>query len=180
MKFTWLLPLFLVSCARAPDPDAAFFLEQARDDSELRIEDAFKWLVHATRGGEHAVADGFAVRKWLENEWATLGPPQPGEPPWVPLTADGRIGRLNLRPYRAQGGEPLHPAPDQDELDARQHRRDLVPEQAHRGAPRVGGGELDQGAAVPGDGGGRHAGSAIFRHASPIRRGRCPPARVRL
>ena len=106
MKFTWLLPLFLVSCARAPDPDAAFFLEQARDDSELRIEDAYKWLVHATRGGEHAVADGFAVRKWLENEWATLSPPQPGEPPWVPLTADGRIGRLNLRPYRAQGGDP--------------------------------------------------------------------------
>ena len=106
MKFTWLLPLFLVSCSSAPDPDAAFFLEQARGDSELRIEDAYKWLVHATRGGEHAVADGFAVRKWLENEWATLGPPQPGEPPWVPLTADGRIGRLNLRPYRAQGGEP--------------------------------------------------------------------------
>ena len=106
MKFTWLLPLFLVSCSSAPDPDAAFFLEQARADPDLRIEDAYKWLVHATRGGEHAVADGFAVRKWLENEWATLGPPQPDEPLWVPLTADGRIGRLNLRPYRAQGGAP--------------------------------------------------------------------------
>ena len=112
MKLSWLVPLFLVSCAPAPDPDAAYFLAQARADPELRIDDAYKWLVHAARGGEHAVASEFAVRKWLETEWATLGPPQPDEPLWVPLTADGRIGRLNLRPYRAQGGsiEALHAA----------------------------------------------------------------------
>lgn len=102
-----ILPLALLgACARAPDPDAAFFLGQARADPELRIADAYKWLFHATRGGEHAVANEFAVRQWLENEWSTLGPPAPDEPLWVPLTADGRIGRLNLRPYRAQGGVP--------------------------------------------------------------------------
>ena len=102
-----LLPLLLLAaCARAPDPDAAFFLEQARGDPEIRIADAYKWLFHATRGGEHAVENETAVRLWLENEWAALGPPQPGEPLWVPLAADGRIGRLNLRPYRAQGGDP--------------------------------------------------------------------------
>ena len=102
-----LFPLLLLAaCARAPDPDAAFFLEQARGDPEIRIADAYKWLFHATRGGEHAVASEFAVRKWLETEWATLGPPQPDEPLWTPLAADGRIGRLNLRPYRARGGAP--------------------------------------------------------------------------
>ena len=102
-----LFPLVLLgACARAPNPDADFFLAQARADPELRIEDAYKWLFHATRGGEHAVANEFAVRKWLENEWAALGPPQPDEPLWTPLTLDGRIGRLNLRPYRAQGGDP--------------------------------------------------------------------------
>lgn len=112
MKFPWLVPLLLVSCSTAPDPDAAFFLAQARADPDLRIEDAYKWLVHATRGGEHAVADEVAVRHWLDREWATLGPPLPDEPLWVPLAADGRIGRLNLRPYRAQGGDPdaLHAA----------------------------------------------------------------------
>ena len=96
----------------APDPDAAFFLAQAGADPEIRIADAYKWLFHATRGGEHAVANEFAVRKWLETEWAALGPPQPDEPLWVPLAADGRVGRLNLRPYRAQGGsiEALHAA----------------------------------------------------------------------
>ena len=100
-----LLLAFLGACARAPDPDAAFFLGQARADTKLRIADAYKWLFHATRGGEHAVANEFAVRQWLENEWSTLGPPSPDEPLWVPLTADGRIGRLNLRPYRARGGD---------------------------------------------------------------------------
>ena len=106
MKLPWLVPLFLVSCSSAPDPDAGFFLAQAGADPEIRIEDAYKWLVHATRGGEHAIASEFAARKWLDGEWATLGSPQPNEPLWVPLVADGRIGRLNLRPYRALGGAP--------------------------------------------------------------------------
>ena len=112
MKLPWLLPLLLASCAPAPDPDAAFFLAQAPADPDLRIEDAYKWLVHATRGGEHAVDNEFAVRKWLEKEWATLGPPLENEPLWIPLTPDGRIGRLNLRPFKARGGSPdaLHAA----------------------------------------------------------------------
>ena len=100
-----LLPLLLLAaCARAPDPDAEFFLARARSDPDLRIEDAYKWLFHAARGGEHAVASETAVRLWLDREWETLGPPQSGEPLWTPLTADGRVGRLNLRPYKAQGG----------------------------------------------------------------------------
>ena len=103
---------FLLSCAAAPDPDAEFFLAQARADPELRIADAYKWLFHAARGGEHAIENEFVVRKWLDREWESLGPPLPGEPLWTPLAADGRVGRLNLRPYRAQGGDPaaLHAA----------------------------------------------------------------------
>ena len=105
-----LLPLFpillLGACSHAPDPDTEFFLTQARADPEVRIEDAYKWLFHATRGGEHAIQNEFAVRKWLDQEWATLGPPPADESLWTPLTPDGRIGRLNLRPYRARGGAP--------------------------------------------------------------------------
>ena len=111
--FKLFLPVaFLCSCSRLPDPAAVFFLAQARTDPELRIEDAYKWLVHATRGGEHAVENEFAVRQWLDQEWATLDPPQPDEPLWVPLMPDGRIGRLNLRPYKARGGSTdlLHAA----------------------------------------------------------------------
>ena len=107
-----VFPLAFLLFFSAPDPDAEFFLAQARAEPEVRIADAYKWLVHATRGGEHALASAFAARQWLDQEWATLGPPQPNEPLWVPLAADGRIGRLNLRPYRAQGGsrDALHAA----------------------------------------------------------------------
>ena len=107
-----LPPLLLCTCARSPGPDAEFCLQQARAESEWRIDDAAKWIVHATRGGEHAIQNEFAARQWLQTEWASLGPPQPNEPLWIPLTPDGRIGRLNLRPFKAQGGDldALHAA----------------------------------------------------------------------
>jgi hypothetical protein len=103
LKF--FLPLaVLCGCALQSDPAAEYARTQARREPEWRIADAAKWLFHATRGGEHAVQSEFAARKWLEQEWATLGPPQPHEPLWTPLMPDGRIGRLNLRPYKAAGG----------------------------------------------------------------------------
>lgn len=113
MKWIWLVPLFLISCAPAQmDPDADFCLAHARAEPGWRIEDAAKWIVHGTRGGEHAVANETAARLWLETEWAALGPPQENEPLWTPLTPDGRIGRLNLRPYKARSGnlDALHAA----------------------------------------------------------------------
>lgn len=108
-----VLPLAcLCACAAAPAPEAEFFLAHIPADPDLRIEDAYKWLFHATRGGEHAIENESSARLWLENEWQTLGHPLPDEPLWVPLTADGRVGRLNLRPYRARNGSPdaLHTA----------------------------------------------------------------------
>lgn len=107
MKFFSLAFLFLFSGASNPETD--WFLEQARSEPEVRMEDAYKWLHQATRGGEHAIISEIAVRRWLTEEWATLEDPFPGEPLWVPLRSDERIGRLNLRPYRARGGleEPL-------------------------------------------------------------------------
>ena len=101
------LPLaFLFFFSSATNPDAKYFLEQARAEPETRIEDAYKWILHAARGSEHAIADADGAKRMLDEEWATLGPPQPDEPLWVPLAEKGRFGRLNLRPYRAQGGDP--------------------------------------------------------------------------
>ena len=100
------LPLAFLFFFSAPNPEATYFLEQARAEPETRIEDAYKWILHATRGSEHAIADEAAAKRMLADEWATLGPPQPGEPLWVPLSEKPRFGRLNLRPYRAQGGDP--------------------------------------------------------------------------
>ncbi len=73
---------------------------------EMRIEDAYKWLFHAALGGEHAVLDEAAPRAWMDAEWPTVGRPTPGEREVVPLTPDGRLIRVNMRPYKARGGDP--------------------------------------------------------------------------
>ena len=70
---------------------------------EMRIADAYKWLFQATLGGEHAVQDESEARAWLDDEWKNLAAPTPGEPRSVPLTPDGKLVRINLRPFKAAG-----------------------------------------------------------------------------
>ncbi|MDX1933143.1 MAG: hypothetical protein SFU56_11100 [Capsulimonadales bacterium] len=81
-----------------------FGLNAWKSEPAMRIEDAYKWLFHAVRGGEHAVTDPDGPRRWLDREWLTLDGPFPNEPLVVALRPDRAIVRLNLRPYRARGG----------------------------------------------------------------------------
>ena len=80
-------------------------LKQWQATPEMRVEDAYKWLYHATLGGEHAVQDESGPKSWMDAEWPTVGTPLKGEPEIVPLTPDGRLVRINLRPYKAHGGD---------------------------------------------------------------------------
>lgn len=100
-----LAPFLLCTLAVAQSSPVNYAVEQWRGDSSLRVEDAYKWLFQATMGGEHAAPDEHSAREWMENEWKTLGPPESGEALWVPLDPEEKIGRLNLRPYRARGGK---------------------------------------------------------------------------
>lgn len=96
--------LLAVALASAPGELVRFALEGLSAGGEARIEDAYKWLHQASRGGEHAAPSEAAARAWLEREWASLGPPLPGEPLVVPLRPDGAVVRLNLRPWKGAGG----------------------------------------------------------------------------
>lgn len=96
----------LVFCIARPDSILDFATRAWRKDDAVRIEDAYKWLFHATLGGEHAVSDISGVRAWMSREWVTLGTPFRTEPLEIPLTPDGKLLRVNLRPYRALGGDP--------------------------------------------------------------------------
>jgi len=83
-----------------------FAFQAWRATPQMRIEDAYKWLFHATLGGEHAIKDDAGPRRWMENEWPSVGEPFPGEVEIVELSPDGLILRVNMRPFKARGGDP--------------------------------------------------------------------------
>lgn len=82
-----------------------FAVARFRSDPAIKIEDAYKWLFHATQGGEHALHDSQGPRDWLRKEWEEIGPPLPDEPLIESLRPDEAVVRLNLRPYKAMGGD---------------------------------------------------------------------------
>jgi hypothetical protein len=75
-----------------------------KNTPEMRIEDAYKWTYQATRGGEHAVPDRETARKWLDNEWMSMGEQPNSKAEWIPLCPEGDIGRVDLRAFKARGG----------------------------------------------------------------------------
>jgi hypothetical protein len=74
-------------------------------DTAVQMQDAYKWIFQATRGGEHAAPSRDAARSWLEKEWSSLGDEIPGEDEWSPLCPDGSIGRINIRPFKKRGAK---------------------------------------------------------------------------
>ncbi|MGW8283408.1 MAG: hypothetical protein ACWGON_08930 [Gemmatimonadota bacterium] len=70
---------------------------------EIQVEDLYKLLHQAVAGPAHSIEDPEMAREWLEREWNGLGDPLPGEELFEPLSADGRLVRVNLRPWRAAG-----------------------------------------------------------------------------
>lgn len=74
-------------------------------DPSSRIEDAYKYVYQATRGGEHAAPSRDEAKAWLDSEWSSLGAAAANENEWEPLCPGGEIGRLNLRPFKAAGGK---------------------------------------------------------------------------
>jgi hypothetical protein len=102
VKFFGLI--FILTCL--PSALIDFALPVWKDQPATQMEDAYKWIYQATRGGEHAAPDKEIAGDWLAKEWKTLIAPSANEPLWQPLCKDGSIGRLNLRPYKSRGGDP--------------------------------------------------------------------------
>lgn len=79
-------------------------IQQWKRTPTMEIEDAYKWLFHATMGGEHAIEDESGPRAWMNREWKTLSDPFPGEVEVEVLTPDRSLLRINMRPYCKRGG----------------------------------------------------------------------------
>ena len=64
----------------------------------IEIPDLYKLFYQATMGSEHAISSEDKARVWLEREVNDL-PPGPDEPMIDPISPDGKIVRVNLRPF---------------------------------------------------------------------------------
>ena len=71
----------------------------------MQVQDLYKLLHQAALGSEHAVPDASRARKWLESELAAMGD-GPDEPLLDPISPDGKISRLHLRPCQRAGFDP--------------------------------------------------------------------------
>jgi hypothetical protein len=69
----------------------------------LAVEDLYKLLHQAVAGPGHAIDNEDMARSWLEAEWSGLEQPMAGEARIEPLSPDGRLVRVNLRPWKADG-----------------------------------------------------------------------------
>jgi len=71
----------------------------------MQIQDMYKLIHQAAMGSEHAISSIEGARKWMERELAEMGA-GPDEPVMDPISNDGQIVRVHLRPFVAQGNDP--------------------------------------------------------------------------
>jgi hypothetical protein len=69
----------------------------------MQPQDVYKLAFQAAMGSRHAGLDSAMAAEWLDREIASLGDGPP-EPIRDTISSDGRMVRVNLRPYLAAGG----------------------------------------------------------------------------
>ena len=96
--------------AGCSEETAARFIPVIRWHAEryphLQVEDLYKLLHQSVAGPAHAIDDPEMARQWLMREWSALGNPFETEETYEPLSSDGRLVRVNLRPWRTAGHAP--------------------------------------------------------------------------
>lgn len=95
----------VLAFAFSPDSQALRYSLRQWPSHAFKIEDAYKWLHQQTLGPGHAVASLAQAKSWMDREWRGLRAEQAWEPSVVPLDPEGRVLRVNLRPYRDAKGD---------------------------------------------------------------------------
>ena len=80
-------------------------MDHARRYPLWELDDVYKLVHQGALGSEHAVSDEVRARAWLVCELAELGP-GPDEPLVDPISPNGAIVRVHLRPYVRLGLDP--------------------------------------------------------------------------
>ena len=76
--------------------------DHARRYPRWQLDDVYKLVHQGALGSEHAVSDEAHARSWLVREVAEMRP-GPDEPLVDPISPDGAIVRVHLRPYARLG-----------------------------------------------------------------------------
>jgi hypothetical protein len=101
-----LLLVGLVAVSReqeAQDGWPGLLREHLARHPQARAQDLYKLLYQGVMGAEHAVADAEAVERGLAREMDAVEL-DGAEPLTEPCNPEGTLVRVNLRPYKAQGG----------------------------------------------------------------------------
>jgi hypothetical protein len=89
--------------AAAQDAWTAVVRQHVAQHPQAKAQDLYKLLYQGTMGTEHAAPDPDAVERSLARELDAVEP-RDAEPLTEPVDPEGRLVRLNLRPYKARGG----------------------------------------------------------------------------
>ena len=101
-----IIPIVLVlwGCSRGDDSILPVLKQHMQRHPDMRAEDIYKMVHHAAMGNAHLFSDTAAARLWLLNEFDEIQG-DTAEPLIEPVSPDGSIVRVNLRPYKARGGD---------------------------------------------------------------------------
>ena len=106
IRRSWfLLAVLTIFCASslAAQSVRARITEQLALHPASGPADLYSFLLHATLGPAHGARDSAEAARWLDDELAHL-PDGPDEPLFEPMSVDGKLVRINLRPYVKAGG----------------------------------------------------------------------------
>lgn len=117
MSLGWLSAFTLASLALTTTLPMAAQESNLKQILELHLasypktqpDDLYKLLHQAAMGSGHAIPSREAARQWMTREIETLqssGSDFLDEPLIEPLSPNGRLVRVNLRPYVRAGGDP--------------------------------------------------------------------------
>ncbi len=102
----FLLSIIFLGVSPPPDSTARLMEYHLLRYPHLRVQDAYKMLYQGEFGIGHLLGDGQGARRYLLEELATMDTADRGEELLEPVSPDGEMVRVNLRPFRRLGHSP--------------------------------------------------------------------------
>ncbi len=99
------LLLAAMACRSAGDRMLPVLQAHLQRYPAMQVEDVYKLVHQAAFGNGHLITDEAGARGYLQAELDSVAA-EASEPLVEPLIPDGSVVRVNLRPFKAKGGDP--------------------------------------------------------------------------